>query len=269
MGIDLMEARKTSPDRPRAANRERPDDTSYDLTRFTLADMVRCGRDLRRLTDAAKSLEEGAGGIVHYLFDHFCDRESGKRNCVLVRFFKTHPFGELTPELARFAQSLMPSTPLATDTKCLTLLATAGDEPGWNSRRDSQRHQAIPLPSEAVLDEIPMISQLLLQLGVKLSDLLVTRPEIIKDLLQKTFNVFHVAAARDSPFVPAQKEFVVPYGVESALGFGGILPDANLFSVILFSRVPIPTETAGMFRTIALNVKMALLPLLQGHVFAA
>ena len=112
-----------------------------------------------------------------------------------------------------------------------------------------------------------MISQLLRQIGIRLSDLIVPRPEIIKDLDQRTFNVFHVSNARNSPCVPAQHDFVEPHGVESALGFGGIMPDGDLFAVILFSRVTIPSETAAMFRTIALNVKIALLPIPQDHVF--
>jgi hypothetical protein len=243
--------------------RKRSNDGRFDLGRFTLADMVRCGRALRRLS--RPSLEETAEAIVRYLYKHLWDRDSEGHACVLVRFFKTHPYCDLSPELARFAQSLMPDVSLGPETRCLTLMATAGDEPAWNSRRNSRRHQAIPLPSEAALNDIPMISQLLLQLGLKSTDLLAPHPEIIKDLDHKTFNVFHVPAVLNSAFVPAQKDFVVPYGVESALGFGGILPDGDLFAVILFSKVPISTETAAMFRTIALNVRMAVLPGFQSQ----
>jgi hypothetical protein len=160
----------------------------------------------------------------------------------------------------------MPSAALSSETKCLTLLATIGEEPQWNLRQSSQRHRVIPLLSETVND-IPMISQLLSQMGVKLGDLAVAKPEIIKDLEQTPFNVFHIPVVRNSPFIPAQQEFVVPYAVESVLGFGGILPDGNLFAVIVFAKVPIPLSTAEMFRAIALNVKMALLPSLPGRVF--
>ncbi len=271
MGLEQTKPPKTQTKATRAEPLPINDSVSaqamYDLTRFTLADMVRCGRDLRRLGATSKAMEETAGIIVRYLYEHFGDRDSGRRACVLVRLFKTHPFAALSDDLREFAQALMPSAALPAETKCLTLLATAGEEPPWNSRRESRRHRAIPLLSEAVLNEIPMISQLLSQLGVKLSDLIVAKPEIIKDLEQRAFNVFHVPVAKNSPFIPAQQEFVVPYGVESVLGFGGILPDGSLFAVIVFARVPIPPSTAEMFRTIALNVKMAILPALQGRVF--
>jgi len=229
----------------------------YDLTKFTLADMVRCGRELRRL--GGSSMAEVADAVVRHLYDELRESESGRRACVLVRLFKTEAFGALSAELRAFARALMPSAPLDAQTKCLTLLATAGDEQAWNSPQTSKRHRAIPLPGEAALAEVPMIAQLLHQLGLKLSDLAQAHREIIKDLDQKTFNVFHVPIARSSPFIPAQAEFVMPYGIESVLGFGGVLPEGNLYAVILFARVTIPSATAAMFRTIALNVKMALL----------
>lgn len=270
MALELTKPTKTHTEATRAAplpiDESRSARAMYDLTRFTLADMVRCGRDLRRLGAASRAIEEAAGLIVHYLYEHLGGHDSGRRACVLIRLFKTHPFAELSDDLRRFAQSLTPSAALSAKTKCLTLLATIGEERQWNMRQNSQRHKAIPLLRETV-DDIPMLSQLLSQLGVKLGDLVVAKPEIIKDLDQKTLNVFHVPVARNSPFIPAQQGFVVPYGVESVLGFGGILPDGNLFAVMMFAKVPIPPSTAQMFRTIALNVKMAILPSLQGRVF--
>jgi hypothetical protein len=113
-----------------------------------------------------------------------------------------------------------------------------------------------------------MIAQMMRQFGVELSTLLETRPEILNELDQKTYNVFFVPDARNSPFIPAQADFVVPHGVKSALGFGGILPSGNLFAVIMFTRVQIPLETAQMFRTIALNVKINILRFVRGKVFA-
>jgi hypothetical protein len=83
---------------------------------------------------------------------------------------------------------------------------------------------------------------------------------LLADLSQRTFNVFHVADALGSPMVPAQQEFIAPEGIRSCLGFGGMLPEGNLFAVILFSRVRIPGETASMFKPLSLSVKAALLP---------
>ncbi len=53
---------------------------------------------------------------------------------------------------------------------------------------------------------------------------------------------------------------MLKFGVRSVLGFGGMLPLGDIFCVILFSKVAIPRETAELFRTLALNVKLAALP---------
>ena len=240
---------------------------AYDLTRFTLADMVRCGAALRQLATESTSMEDAARRVTGYLYKNLREKTANSnRSCVLVRFFKTHLYERLTEELREAA--VVSSATVAEDTHCLTLLGTAGDEQQWNSRQSSRMHKCIPLPSETMVEQFPMISQLIRQMGLTTTDLLRTTPEIIKDLNQKNFGVFHVPVAVDSPFVPAQKDFVVPHGIASVLGFGGVLPDGELFAVIIFARVAIPIPTAEMFRTIALNLKLGLLAILDKPVFA-
>jgi hypothetical protein len=93
-------------------------------------------------------------------------------------------------------------------------------------------------------------------------------PKLIVDQDQRSFNVFHVEEARGSPYIPAQERFVVPYGIASVLGFGGALPSADLFSLILFSRAQITRATAELFKPLALAIKLALLPF-ETRVFSA
>ena len=80
------------------------------------------------------------------------------------------------------------------------------------------------------------------------------------DLAEKAYNVFYVPEAIGSQYVPVQEEFVIPFGIRSVLGFGGILPSGNLFAIIMFSRVRIEPDTAEMFKTLALSAKVAILP---------
>jgi hypothetical protein len=240
----------------------------YDLTRFTLADMVRCGTALRSLVTGSSSMEEAAQKATKCFYEHCRDKSSNQRSCVLVRFFKTHPYGALSKELHAVADSKVGGAALSADTKCLTLLATTGDDPKWNSRRTSQGHQCIPLPSAAMVEQFPMIAQLIRQLGLTTTELLRPTAEIIKDIDQRQFGVFYVPVAANSPFIPAQQDFVAPYKIASVLGFGGLLPDGDLFAVIIFARAAIPASTAEMFRTIALNLKLGILALLEKPVFA-
>ena len=232
----------------------------YHLARFSLKEMAECGAVLRRLGDGAQSLEETAGRIVRHLYEHLGDSETGEKACVLVRLFKTHPFGGLDQELQRYAKAALGTRPAAPSIPCFTLMATAGLLPEWNDRHQSKRFKAIPIADHQFVSQFPMFSQLMTQFGVELGTILEAHTELLLDRHETSYNVFHVPEALGSPYVPGQAQFVVPYGVRSVLGFGGLLPTGSLFTVILFSTVPIPRETAELFRTLALSVKIALLP---------
>jgi hypothetical protein len=174
----------------------------------------------------------------------------------------------LSGELQQFASQMMGDVADSESIFCLTLLATAGDDPNWNILEKSERHRAIPLGSEQMVEQSPMISQLIKQFGIDVATVLKPNPDLLVDFEQTTFNVFHVPNARGSPFVPAQEQFVVSYGIQSVLGFGGMLPTGELFAVILFSKSDIPRETAELFRTLALSVKISMLPFVSRPLFA-
>ncbi|MGG6297006.1 hypothetical protein ACQ4M4_21635 [Leptolyngbya sp. AN02str] len=237
----------------------------YDLARFTLKDMTECGSTLRKLGQHAQTMEDAANRIVHYFYEQFGNDETGARSLALARLFKTHNYGELTPDLQQFVQTMHqePNPSM----KCLTLMGTAGDRPEWCTRTGSRGHQAIPLIDQHMVSQIPMISQLIHQFGLEIDTVLSPNPAIVMDLEQTTFNVFHVPSALGSPYVPAQ-DFVETFGIESVLGFGGMMPSGNLMAVILFSKEPISRTTAELFKTLALNVKVALLPFERSLVFA-
>ena len=181
---------------------------------------------------------------------------------------ETHPHDGLSGELQQFASQMMGDVADSESIFCLTLLATAGDDPNWNILEKSERHRAIPLGSEQMVEQSPMISQLIKQFGIDVATVLKPNPDLLVDFEQTTFNVFHVPNARGSPFVPAQEQFVVSYGIQSVLGFGGMLPTGELFAVILFSKSDIPRETAELFRTLALSVKISMLPFVSRPLFA-
>jgi hypothetical protein len=237
----------------------------FDLRTFNLRDMSQLGSSLRRLGDGSENMEQVADRVVRYLYDHLCDA-SGVRSCALVRFFKTHAYAALDAELRNFVDATLSDEPKP-GLRCLTLLATAGDEKAWNSREESVAHRAIPLVGPEILRNVPMISSLLQQLGVRLETFLSPESGLMVEADQSSFNVFYVPDAVGSKHIPAQDHFVQPVGVHSVLGFGGMLPRGDIFAVILFAKVPIPRETAEMFRTLALNVKTAVLPF-DGLVFS-
>lgn len=212
-------------------------------------------------------MEEVAERITRHLYENFVEPETENSSLALVRLFKTHSYDELEPDLQQVVQQALGGEPQSPKMKCLTLLATAGEHSDWNSRHDSHGHQAIPLISEELVAQFPMISQLIRQMGLEIGTVLEPDPALVIDLQQTTFNVFHVADAPGSPYVPAQTEFVLPYRVRSVLGFGGMLPSGNLLAIIMFSKISISRDVADMFKTLALNAKMAVLPFEGKAVF--
>lgn len=239
----------------------------YSLTQFTLAHMTECGAALRKLGVGADSMEEVADRMTRYFYEQFLDSETGQTAFALVRCFKTHAYGDLDAKLQHFADQVLGSAPARSDMKCLTLLATAGDQPDWNDRSASIAHQAIPLASEHMVAQAPMISQLIHQLGLTINNVLSPNPELLVNLQERTYNVFHIPEAEGSSHIPAQAEFVRPFQIKSVVGFGSMLPSGHLVAIILFSKLPIPRDLAELFKPLALNVKMAVLPFDQNAVF--
>ena len=171
------------------------------LADFDVDDVSACSDVLRRLGGDSPTMEGAASQIAHYLYDEFAG-DDGERALALARVYKTHPYGKLPADLQDFAGGILGEAPRA-DMRCLTLLGTAGDLPEWNDRRSSKGHQSIPLASEAVVAQLPMVSQLMTSPPRGLP---VIRPDRakVRELSQRTYDVFHVPVALGSPHVPAQ-----------------------------------------------------------------
>ena len=238
-----------------------------NLSSFGLPETLRCGLGIRRAATNAATAEEAASKICQFLYDELVTSE-GERACALIRCYKTHPFGQLKPADREFARvSMGGGTTPTPSMRCLTLLATVGDEQKWNDRRRSKGHRAIPLPAPEIVEKAPMIAQLIKQFGLEISAVVRPSADVIKDLEGKTYGVFHVPEAAGSPYIPAQDEFVLKYNIRSVVGCGGSLR-GELFALILFARVHITPESADRFRTLALDLKSALFTFDENRVFA-
>lgn len=228
----------------------------FDPRDFSLTDTIRCGSELRRIIDRAPSIEDAAQGMTGFLYRSLV--ADGEPACALVRCYKTHPFNELPPDLQGFARNALKRKPDNPRLTCLTLLGTTGSKPEWNTRLRSIGHQAIPLANEQMVDQAPMVSQLIRQLGLDVKAVITPTPQILQQDDGRSYGVFYVPRAGGSPYIPAQQEFVLRDGIQSVLGFGGLLRSGDMIAVILFSRVTIPEETAKRFRTLALDLRAAM-----------
>lgn len=239
----------------------------FDLRKLSVSDMLRCSSAVRRLHEGAKSMEDVAANVVRFLYRSLVDGQTGNPACALVRLYKTHPLHDLKAEDQAFARGLLCGEEASPHTRCFTLLGTTGDDPQWNSRETSKGHRAIPLASEPMITQLPMLAGLLEQLGVPAKALAESSEEILSALEQKSFGLFHVEGARGSPVVPAQAEFVEPCKIESVIGFGSAIPPGDVFAILLFSKVPVKRDVAELLNALPLHCKLALLRFAQGPVF--
>lgn len=227
------------------------------LDAFGLDDVREVGETLRGLGAGASSMEDVARRVVHYLYAELGNGD-GTPACALVRLYKTHAYGKLEPDLQVFAREIVGEEP-PPDMRCLTLLGTVGEQAEWNDRRRSAGHRTIPLVSEEAVHNLPMVEQLISQLGLELGTVVRPDPGRTVELAQRTYDAFHVETALGSPYLPAQEEFVIPYGIRSALGFGGMLPSGDFYAVMLFSRVTVTRAVADALKILALPIRVPLM----------
>ncbi|MEQ1656921.1 MAG: hypothetical protein ABL960_14620, partial [Nitrospira sp.] len=232
----------------------------FDVSKFRLQDMTACSAALRQLGTGASSLEIAADRITRYLYTTLTTGADEDPACVLVRLFKTHPYDRLSPELQALVDTRLGAKPANPGMKCLTLLASTGAVEGWNHPAQSSRFRVIPLDGPNALAKLPMFSQLFAQFRIDLPFLEQASSSLLMDQYATTFNAFHVPQALGSPYVPGQTDFVVPFGIQSVFGFGGLLSTGEMFTVILFAKAPITRETADLCNAFALSTKLALAP---------
>jgi len=233
-----------------------PDRSPIQLSKFSLRDMISCGGDIRGMSVRIPDRKAFAEHLTRYLYDRIVDGQH-LHALALIRLFQICTYEELD-EPGRQAAAAMAGVPsLPPDTKCLTLLGTAGDHPAWNDCNLSRGHRAIPLSSVDAVERLPMISGLIRQLGFDVAGIL--QCDSGAQARNAETSVFHVEEAAGSAQIPAQEEFVIPHGIRSVVGFGDLLPSGRFFAVIGFSKVAIPPGTAALFSHLSLSTKLALL----------
>ncbi|MEZ2227176.1 histidine kinase [Microcoleus sp.] len=231
----------------------------YNQTPFTLRNLAKCSLVLRQLGRNSASMQETSQKIADYIYQYFYDSESSQNSCVLVRLFKTHPYGELDDSLQASARSLMQNKIPPYEMKCWTLLASAGKEPQCNYA-DEAPNIVIPLVNEELVAQMLPISERILELGLDIPTVLGIADEKMLEMEPKLLNIFYICSAQNSPFIAEQNSLVIPYEVKSVLGIGGLLPSRSLFMVELFFNIKISFKIAEVLNILAVAVKTALLP---------
>lgn len=227
----------------------------HRITGFSVSDAMRCNIGLRYQTPKGGSITRTAGFIVRYLHERLLVSESSSPAIALVRLFRTQRLEELAPGLLADASKIARARRLGPASLWLTLEGSAGERKEWSDPALSINHRVIPVFDAGGMKAAPMVTDLIRQLGVDTEALGNVSRRNAPDLAARTLNVFHVPDARGSDVVPDQGGFVVPFGISSVLGFGGVLTGGELFAVIMFSKVPVSRDAAENFKPVARTVK--------------
>jgi hypothetical protein len=217
---------------------------------------------LEELGCKSSSTEAVANDALNYLYNRLSEGDDGP--CALIRFFRTMSFDELTPALKDRVKSQLDETHQEKTVNCLTLLASKGIEPAWNDRFASKNHQVIPLVSERMVANAPMVAQLIARLGIDVAQILQPAPHLFLNPREKNYNVLYVPEALGDGTIVSQSEFVLPYKIRSVIGLGGLLPTGDMFAVMIFMRILVSSETAMRFKMLARGLEIAINALRSG-----
>lgn len=206
-----------------------------------------------------ESLEKAAQVYTELMYSEFSE------SIILARLFLTVPFVNLPNENKDFVMNLAKSaeiTDLINDqTLVLSLMGTSGIKPEWNERKKSKGHIGIPMASSDFIEEIPMMSRLLKQVGVDLSWIEKGDSHIVSRTFGQIGGVFYVEDAktevdtRGRKIIAAQ-DFVEAEGVKTVFGIaGGYIGGAAFAVTIIFLREVISKEFAERFLSSIIRFK--------------
>lgn len=205
--------------------------------------------------------------------------EALRKSIILARLFATVYFKELPGPNKEFVSNLAQSAGMSEliqeRTLVLSLLGTRGAKPEWNNRHNSQGHMGIPLVSSDFIDQIPMISRLLKQLGAGINWIDSNDTQLVARTFKSLSGVFHVRDAKTEvdnkgrKIISAQ-DFVEEENVKTVFGIGGCYIGTSIFfTAIIFCREFLEKDMVDRFMLQANKFKTATLSLVnEGKIFA-
>ena len=220
------------------------------------------------------SLEEAAQKYIDTIYKEF------EESLVLLRMFLSVPYSELPRFNQDFVTNLVEEKGIAPelkdDTPVLSLIGTRGEEPEWNERRKSKGHIGIPLVSTGFIEEIPMVSRLLSDLGLNLNLIINPDSGLDIDVSSDIAGIFFVEDAKESTdskkrkIIPMQN-FVKAYNVCTVFGIGGryMLGGNNIVSIIFFTKEKFSKAIAKPFESLINRFKISTVKhVLQQRIFS-
>jgi len=187
------------------------------------------------------SHEEVSRCVTRSLYESFGPEDNPE--IALVRIYRLVPTAHLPAELRALVDE--------NERYVMALTGTYGMVESWQDRRMSASHKVIPIRQVTIRGLMPMFENVLLN-GLKVDiDRLYATGDVITST-QGFAGMFYIGDVAASPaHIPAQDDFVIPYGIKSEFGYGGVIAGGgeslSLYTMFIFTRVPVSEETAKAF----------------------
>ncbi len=226
-----------------------------NINELTLAKVCELSQFIKEKCKGTLTLEETAQELMKTLYQTFIT-DSGNGAIVLTRFFKSCSYCDLPDDIREDIKQKEGRTIIPPQGKYLTLMGTWGDLEEWRQREQSENHKAFSLSDSDVLYKFPMLSTVFSQIGFNIPTATEPDKSIIVDKQDTDYGLFYVEDAKDDKLVPKQAEFVVPFGVKSAIGFGGQYVSTDVYAIIIFFRENVSLRIAKLFLSLDPAIKL-------------
>jgi serine phosphatase RsbU (regulator of sigma subunit) len=215
-------------------------DVRFNLSAFGLSEMARCSAHVRKAAVGVPSPDAAAQAVADFFHEHLTD-DSGGRACPAVGVYLAggpHDSASAAPVAA---------APSAVRERRLHLIGFRGtDAHGWGT--EDFDGLVLPVPSPQAARQAPLVHRLLEELedraGAEDAGTGANRPAIV-----------HLPGSQEDGL----EDLLRAHGIRSALAFGGALTADEWFAVVLFFRVPLPTEAPALLQPVADSTRLALL----------
>jgi DNA-binding CsgD family transcriptional regulator/GAF domain-containing protein len=236
------------------------------INELTLQKVFEFSAHTKKHTAGLSTVEDVCQSLTQSLYQTFSN-SNGQSEFALCRIFKSCSFGDFPKELKTHIRQKT-KTRLVNETKHIALLGTFGETKEWCSISNSKNHKALPLNDPNAIKNFPMMLALFNQIGFEISQNQKTGPILFLKKEDHDFGLFLVEKAEGNSLIPDQEDFVIPLGIKSVFGFGGMFSTGNIFAVIIFSKKRIKKNQAEIFHSLVPAFKYAQVKNeLKGRIF--
>lgn len=228
------------------------------LHEFTSSDAIRLGNDLRNAGLGAATMDEACDGMMSAIVNGF-ETPNNEKEVSLARLHMVAPFSMLSSERQKNAIKFRPDVFFAEDTQCFAVVGSAGEEEIWKSWSSLTEETATALKNENDIHRLPLLNGFFNANGATARDFIFSPEDVYRRSTDYALNAYHLENVRACPEFQNRREFLVENQIHSAMCLGEGLADRCLYCVTIWTKSPVSSRVARLFRTTPLAMKAPLI----------